>query len=274
MKKYSVIAAAAAVALTFSIAWAEEPTDPTASSLSGQSGQSSMSTPQAGTQSQSTEKPSSMGSQQVPTYTDSKTFVKQQIRARDIAQGTLRKAEAKAENKELKELVAEGLKECRQSSERLKEIAKDLNIDTSRVDEQAGTDPMAMQLKDAGSRFETLSGKEFDKAFLNTMISLHTLEIPVLRQVENLAPEAKVKEFAQTVLQKTEKHVQKAKDIYLKVTGTAWTASPRDFIPTARYESMLGLGQQSTTRTEGQTRPQSMPETKTERPMDDTPMNE
>lgn len=66
-------------------------------------------------------------------------------------------------------------------------------------------------------RLNTLAGAEFDREFINMMVSDHQKTVEVFRDISNIAQTEDVKEYASKMLPKLEMHLEKAQRLQSKL---------------------------------------------------------
>ena len=80
---------------------------------------------------------------------------------------------------------------------------------------------------EAMSKLNGLSGPDFDREFINSMIEDHQKAVSEFRQEKDMAQDKDVKSYADQVLPVLEKHLQKAQELQGKLASSTETKSAR-----------------------------------------------
>lgn len=175
------------------------------------------------------------------TFTDAKTFVKQELQEQEIVTDIYRMAEDKAQNDAVKQVAQKALKDHSQAKDKLKNIAKEIKVEAEKDQAQAAADPHVRHASQMKQQLQNLSGREFDRAFLSGVIEMHQKEIARYQAASNQAQQPEVKQFAENTLPALQQHLQAAQSAFQQVTGTAWTPTTQSgFTPTAAYQTQPG----------------------------------
>lgn len=298
MKTRTFTTAALAVALSTSMAWAQESASPAAAGQmspagqTGQSGQASQpgisgshsgsgtsgaTSPQPGMSASQPGMPTGQtgaAGQQAARFTDAKTFVQEELQEQEATKDIYEMAEDKAKNEAVKNVAKTALKDHKQAADKLKEVAKGMNLDTDQA--PTAQSPHVQQARSLQQRLQSASPEQFDRAFLTEIINMHQQEIARFQAASTQAQEQAVKQFAQEALPKLQQHLQAAQSAYQQVTGTAWTPSDRSFTPTATYESQPGHSSSHMQNQSGQSSPgmsSSQPDTSSQIPSGTSPQS-
>ena len=100
------------------------------------------------------------------------------------------------------------------------------NDQLKQVAEKEGiTVPEKLSAKDEATkaRLEKLSGAQFDRAYMATMVRDHTQDVSEFRTQANAEKDSAVKNFAAETLPTLQDHLKEAKSIDRQVAGTAST---------------------------------------------------
>ena len=113
-------------------------------------------------------------------------------------------AQQKAVTQEVKDFGKKLEQDHTKANEKLKEIAKERNIDLpSDIAEQQLTVP----------KLRNLSGAEFDRAYMNMMVKDHKKDIKEFEKEANRGMDSSVKEFASSTLPTLKEHLDMAQQI-------------------------------------------------------------
>ena len=136
-------------------------------------------------------------------------FVKKAIQGglAEVKLGEL--AQQRAQSPEVKEFAQHLVSEHQQANTELQQLAqtKGMKVDT----EVSGKHKQAM------SRLEKVSGQEFDKKFMDTVVKEHKDDIKDFKKQAEKGKDAEIKEWAQKTLPALEKHLEMAQQVQQKV---------------------------------------------------------
>jgi len=126
-------------------------------------------------------------------------------------------ATEKAASPEVKQFGQRMVDDHTKANEQLKQIAQQQGIQV----------PDQLDAKDAATkaRLEKLSGKEFDRAYMNDMVTDHTKDVTEFKHEANSGKDSAVKSFAQQTVPTLEDHLKEAKNIAPKVGAKSGGAS-------------------------------------------------
>jgi putative membrane protein len=91
----------------------------------------------------------------------------------------------------------------------LSELMKDTNVPQART--------LAPEIQQDISRMNNLTGPEFDREFVNMMVSDHQKAVEMFRDQEAIAQNSEVKDYIEDWLPKLEMHLDKAKQLQSKL---------------------------------------------------------
>ena len=117
-------------------------------------------------------------------------------------------AREKALNQEVKDFAAMMVRDHSKAGAELKTVATQANIEMATVD--ADMD----QHKDVRDRLATLSGMEFDRAYIKAMVDDHETAVKDAEAKADSADNDHVKQWAARALPTLKKHLEAAKDIH------------------------------------------------------------
>ncbi len=114
-------------------------------------------------------------------------------------------AEQKASNPEVKKFAERMVNDHTKANEKLKEVAEKKGISL----------PQSLDAKDQATKQElsSLSGEQFDKAYMKDMVKDHTKDVSEFRQESTSAKDPAIKNFASETLPTLESHLNEAKKI-------------------------------------------------------------
>jgi putative membrane protein len=118
-------------------------------------------------------------------------------------------AEEKASNPEVKKFAERMVNDHTQANDQLKEVASSKHIAL----------PTSLDAKDEATKqkLASLSGEEFDKAYMRDMVIDHTKDVTEFRHERASAQDSAVKDFAAKTLPTIEDHLKEARQIEPKV---------------------------------------------------------
>lgn len=124
-------------------------------------------------------------------------------------------AQQKAESPQVKEFGQRMVTDHSKANDQLKQVAEKEGI----------TVPEKLSAKDEATkaRLEKLSGAQFDRAYMATMVRDHTQDVSEFRTQANAEKDSAVKNFAAETLPTLQDHLKEAKSIDRQVAGTAST---------------------------------------------------
>jgi len=116
----------------------------------------------------------------------------------------------KASNPEVKKFAQRMVDDHSKANNQLKEVASSKNI----------TLPQSLDAKDQATKqkLSTLSGDQFDKAYMSDMVKDHTKDVAEFQHESSSAKDPAVKDFATQTLPTLQDHLKEAKEIAPKVT--------------------------------------------------------
>jgi len=122
-------------------------------------------------------------------------------------------AQQKAESPEVKQFGERMVTDHTKANDQLKQMAEKEGISV----------PEKLSAKDEATkaRLEKLSGSEFDRAYMATMVKDHTQDVTEFRTEAKTATDPAVKNFASETLPTLEDHLKEAKSVHHQVAGTA-----------------------------------------------------
>jgi putative membrane protein len=106
------------------------------------------------------------------------------------------------------------------------------NQELQQVASQKGINvPDKLSSKDEATkaRLEKLSGKQFDQAYMHSMVADHTKDVSEFQQASTTAKDPDVKSFAKNTLPTLKDHLKMAKQIAPKSTTTSSNANPSKY---------------------------------------------
>jgi putative membrane protein len=114
-------------------------------------------------------------------------------------------AERKANNPEVKKFAERMVKDHTKANDELKEVATSKGM----------TLPHRLNVKDEATKqkLSTLSGDQFDKAYMSDMVTDHTKDVAAFQHESSNATDPAVKHFALQTLPTLEDHLKEAKNI-------------------------------------------------------------
>lgn len=137
--------------------------------------------------------------------TADKTFVKKAAQGgmAEVELGKL--ATERAANPEVKKFGERMVTDHTKANDELKEVASKKNIDL----------PKSLDAKDEATKqkLSTLSGAEFDRAYMSDMVKDHTNDVTEFRHESASAKDPAVKNFAEQTLPTLESHLKEAENI-------------------------------------------------------------
>lgn len=147
--------------------------------------------------------------------TSKRTFVRRAAEGglAEVQLGEL--AQQKAESPQVKEFGQRMVTDHTKANDQLKQVAEKEGI----------TVPEKLSAKDEATkaRLEKLSGAQFDRAYMATMVRDHTQDVSEFRTQANAEKDSAVKNFAAETLPTLQDHLKEAKSIDHQVAGTAST---------------------------------------------------
>jgi putative membrane protein len=126
-------------------------------------------------------------------------------------------ATEKAESPEVKQFGQRMVDDHSKANDQLKQVASEKGV----------TVPEKLSPKDAATkaRLERLSGKAFDRAYMQDMVADHTKDVSEFRMEAKSAKDPDVKNFASQTLPTLQDHLKQAKSIAPKVAKKTAQAS-------------------------------------------------
>ncbi len=120
-------------------------------------------------------------------------------------------AVSKAQDKKVKDFGQKMVDDHSKANDELKGIAKNKSI----------TLPTDVSVKDNATYTElsALSGKEFDRAYINDMVKDHETDVAEFQREANNGKDSDIKGFAAKTLPTLQQHLQMAKDAASEVTA-------------------------------------------------------
>jgi putative membrane protein len=128
----------------------------------------------------------------------------------EVALGKL--AASKGSTDEVKKFGQQMVDDHTKANDELKSIVSSKNIDTTKVAEQASKQSQKAQDKLGGKE-----GSDFDKAYVDLMVSEHEKDVKLFKKESEGGEDAELKAFAAKTLPNLEHHLQMAKDLQTKV---------------------------------------------------------
>jgi len=124
-------------------------------------------------------------------------------------------AQQKAEAPEVKQFAERMVTDHTKANDQLKQVAAKEGI----------TVPEKLSAKDHATktRLGKLSGADFDRAYMATMVKDHTNDVAEFRAQTKTAKDSAVKNFASETLPRLEDHLKETKNVHRQVAGAAAT---------------------------------------------------
>jgi putative membrane protein len=117
-------------------------------------------------------------------------------------------AQQKTRNTQVKDFAAMMIRDHTKAAAELKTVAANANIDLSKVDADMDHG------KDTRDRLAKLSGMEFDREYMKTMVDEHEKAVDAVEDKANKADNDHVKQWAAKTLPTLKKHLEEAKTIH------------------------------------------------------------
>lgn len=146
-------------------------------------------------------------------------FVKKASQAgmAEVKMGEL--AQQRTQNAEVKEFAQHLVTEHQKANTELQQLAQTKGM---KVETEVGG-----KQKQTVSRLEKLNGQEFDKKFIEAVVSEHKDDVKEFKKQAEKGKDADIKSWAQQTLPALEKHLEMAKGLEQKLKGKSQGSSSR-----------------------------------------------
>ncbi|HYI93806.1 MAG TPA: DUF4142 domain-containing protein [Bryobacteraceae bacterium] len=139
-----------------------------------------------------------------------------------------RLAQEKASSSEVKEFARKLEQDHQKSSEKLKELAKQKNVD---LPTDMGKHAQMVE------KFRSLSGDKFDKEFMKMQVSHHKKDVSAFQKQTERSMDSDVKTFASMTLPTLQQHLQEAQQLEGSTRGRSATNSSNTSTPSSGNSS-------------------------------------
>lgn len=120
-----------------------------------------------------------------------------------------RLAQQESQNSDVKDLAGMIVGDHQKGLERLTDLMNDKHVPQAKS--------LSPEIKQDITRMNGLSGDEFDREFINMMVSDHQKAVDLFRQQASTAMDADVKDYVNDLLPQLEKHLQKSQELQSKL---------------------------------------------------------
>lgn len=136
-------------------------------------------------------------------------------------------ARTKASNAQVKEFARTMVNEHGRNRDKLQTLRKSLG-DTTAMGTSGAQTALQSEHSQTMSRLQSLSGAEFDRAYIESMVSGHEKVLNIVQQLQSRAQNPQLQQQLGDVVSAVQKHLDRARTIQGNLGGTASDTSQSD----------------------------------------------